>query len=249
MTQRENNQAFRENGQVYRENGQVYRDNQQLHQEYRENRENINTKDFLIGTLIGGIVGAATALFMAPKSGKELRGDLNTQTTNLLDKTEKIRQTAMEKGTQIAGVAKDRTNTITETVTSTSQNLMNKVKTMTGKDKGTGTEEDSQKYGLSNTADSIKAVVPNDYADSTDDMEDILTSADMAAAEGIESASTNDFTAGTTTSTGSTSAGNTTSGTAKAGTSSYATSGSGSVSNSKDSSKGSSQNNSSSSQK
>ena len=40
------------------------------------NEGNINAKDFLIGTLVGGIVGSLTALLLAPKSGKELRGDL-----------------------------------------------------------------------------------------------------------------------------------------------------------------------------
>ncbi|PLT31490.1 YtxH domain-containing protein [Peribacillus deserti] len=250
MTQRENNQAFRENGQAFRENGQVYRENHQLHQEYRDNRENINTKDFLIGTLIGGIVGAATALFMAPKSGKELRSDINTQTTNLLDRTEKLRQTAMEKGTQIAGAAKDRTNTLTETVTNTSQNLMSKVKTMTGKDKGTGTETSSQDYGLSNTADSIKAVVPADYADTTDGLEeDILTSADMTAAEGLDPTLTApDSAADATTTTGSVTTAETTGETTTdtTGSSSYASTGSGSSSKE---SKNSSQKNSSSSQK
>ncbi len=46
----------------------------------------INAKDFLIGSLIGGIVGAATALFLAPKSGKELRDDLNTHAGTLKEK-------------------------------------------------------------------------------------------------------------------------------------------------------------------
>ena len=43
------------------------------------NDNNMNTKDFVIGALIGGIVGAASALLLAPKSGKELRQDLNHQ--------------------------------------------------------------------------------------------------------------------------------------------------------------------------
>lgn len=49
-------------------------------------KDGINSKDFLIGTLIGGIVGATTALFLAPKSGKELRDDLNTQANALKEK-------------------------------------------------------------------------------------------------------------------------------------------------------------------
>ncbi|WP_409289864.1 YtxH domain-containing protein [Peribacillus sp. SCS-37] len=186
MTQNENNQAYRENGQAYRDNGQVYRDNQQLHQEYRGTKENMSSRDFLMGTLIGGIIGAATALFMAPKSGRELRTDLNTQTTKVLDKTEKMRQTAMEKGTQFAGAAKERTSSVTGAVTSTSQNLMNKVKSMTGKETGSEGGSSSEKHGLTNSADSIKPVVPTDYDDTTTsgiedlgDSPDSLTTADL----------------------------------------------------------------------
>lgn len=72
---------------------------------------------FLFGAIVGGLVGAATALFLAPKSGRELRSDLNNQARILNDKTEKIRQTAMEKGTELVEVAKSKTGTITDTVT------------------------------------------------------------------------------------------------------------------------------------
>ena len=36
---------------------------------YEDERDSINSKDFMIGALIGGMIGAATALFMAPKRG------------------------------------------------------------------------------------------------------------------------------------------------------------------------------------
>ena len=55
-----------------------------------EVRETYNAKDFLIGTLIGGIVGSLTALLLAPKSGKELRGDFNNQAHLLREKSEQI---------------------------------------------------------------------------------------------------------------------------------------------------------------
>lgn len=35
-------------------------------------KDGINSKDFLIGTLIGGIIGATTALFLAPKDRKSV---------------------------------------------------------------------------------------------------------------------------------------------------------------------------------
>lgn len=60
-------------------------------------KDGINSKDFLIGTLIGGIIGATTALFLAPKSGKELRDDLNTQANALKEKTDRLTTDAKEK--------------------------------------------------------------------------------------------------------------------------------------------------------
>lgn len=97
---------------------------------YEDSRESTSSKDFMIGALVGGMIGAATALFMAPKTGKELRNDLNVQAKTLSEKTEKLRQTAMEKGSAIAGTAKEKTGTVTELVTNKSSDLMNKVKSM-----------------------------------------------------------------------------------------------------------------------
>jgi gas vesicle protein len=90
--------------------------------------KNINAKDFLIGTLIGGIVGALTALFLAPKSGKELRGDINDQAYLLKEKTENLRETAIEKSSEITSTVKDKTSALTKKVSEQSQGLVNKVK-------------------------------------------------------------------------------------------------------------------------
>src|SRR5699024_11997693 len=60
--------------------------------------DNINSKDFIIGTLIGGIVGAGVALFLAPKSGKELRGDLNQGAMQVKDRAYEWKDVAKEKG-------------------------------------------------------------------------------------------------------------------------------------------------------
>ncbi len=88
----------------------------------------INAKDFLIGTLVGGIVGALTALFLAPKSGKELRGDLNDQAYLLREKTESLRETAIEKSSEITSTVKDKTSALSKKVSEQSQGLVNKVK-------------------------------------------------------------------------------------------------------------------------
>lgn len=102
----------------------------QFEQNQSKTEENINTKDFLIGALIGGMVGAAAALFLAPKSGKELRSNINEQASALKEKSGQIRVTAMTKGTELAAVAKEKTNALSQTVSKQSTELVNKVKNL-----------------------------------------------------------------------------------------------------------------------
>jgi gas vesicle protein len=95
------------------------------------NNNNINSKDFLIGTLIGGIVGAASALLMAPKSGKELRSDINNQAAVVKDRTVQIKDTALEKSNEFAVSAKERSSTIARTVSDQSNQVASKVRNVT----------------------------------------------------------------------------------------------------------------------
>ncbi len=44
------------------------------------------TKGFVFGAMIGGAVGALTALLLAPKSGKELRQDIADKSLDMYDK-------------------------------------------------------------------------------------------------------------------------------------------------------------------
>lgn len=100
-----------------------------------EERGSKSSKDFVVGAIIGSIVGAATALFMAPKPGKELRNDLNVQAKSLTEKTEKLRQTAMEKGSDLmekgSGLTEtvmEKTKPVADMVTTKSTDILNKVK-------------------------------------------------------------------------------------------------------------------------
>ncbi len=90
---------------------------------YEEDRNSINSKDFMIGALIGGIVGAATALFYAPKAGRELRNDLTEQAKNISEKTDKLRR-------DITETAKERTSSVSEAVSSKSAVIVSKVKSL-----------------------------------------------------------------------------------------------------------------------
>jgi gas vesicle protein len=106
------------------------------------NRDGINTKDFLIGTLIGGIVGATTALFLAPKSGRELREDITDQATQLKERTDNWKQQATDFSTDLAEQAREKSNQLTKAITEQTQQVMDKVKQL--KDKNGDVSSDLQ---------------------------------------------------------------------------------------------------------
>lgn len=53
-------------------------------------------KSFLWGALAGAAAGAVTALLLAPKSGRELRGDLSDTAQQALEKTSELGRQAGE---------------------------------------------------------------------------------------------------------------------------------------------------------
>ncbi|MGX9135595.1 YtxH domain-containing protein [Rummeliibacillus sp. JY-2-4R] len=69
---------------------------------YANDDANLNLKDFIIGAFVGGVVGAATALFLAPKAGKELRSDVAVQASQLKEKSAGFTSTAKEKTVELS---------------------------------------------------------------------------------------------------------------------------------------------------
>jgi len=98
---------------------QLYR--QPLEPIYEE--ESMNVKDFVIGALVGGIVGAAVGLLLAPKSGRDLRSDVAVQAVNL-----------KEKSVELSSTAKDKTIQLSKQLQEQSSNLVEKVKTLKSSD-------------------------------------------------------------------------------------------------------------------
>ncbi len=88
---------------------------------YEEDSSSINSKDFIIGALVGGIIGAATALFIAPKAGKELRNDITEQARNISEKTDKLYK-------DITETAKEKTSSVSEAVSVKSAEIVSKVR-------------------------------------------------------------------------------------------------------------------------
>lgn len=104
--------------------------------------ETVNMKDFVIGALVGGMVGAAVGLLLAPKTGKDLRSDVATQAVNIKDKSVVLSSTAKEKTVQLSNQLKEQ-----------STQLVDKVKARTSKvptlyDDGTVSSEGEEPIDL-----------------------------------------------------------------------------------------------------
>ncbi|WP_096189765.1 YtxH domain-containing protein [Evansella halocellulosilytica] len=93
--------------------------------------QGLNTKDFLIGSLLGGIIGASTALLLAPKSGKELRQDLNEQAKVAKEKTADWTTQAVEKGNEFAAQVSDQSVTLIDKVKDVARSVRKDVEELT----------------------------------------------------------------------------------------------------------------------
>lgn len=77
-----------------------------------ENTNQMNTKDFMIGTLVGALLGAAAALLLSPKSGAELRADLAEGYQNASKKTQKVAKNVGEQSEYLITKVKETVDSI-----------------------------------------------------------------------------------------------------------------------------------------
>ncbi|MEH7117761.1 YtxH domain-containing protein [Neobacillus vireti] len=106
-------------------------DSRETNQSRNENEGSSGT--FLWGAIIGGVVGAAAALLLAPKSGRELRSTIGSQADTLIDKTANLRENVVSKSNELVS----KTSSISQGIVLQSSELVNKVKNMTSqKDNG-----------------------------------------------------------------------------------------------------------------
>jgi len=81
-------------------------------------------KGLFIGFLVGGIAGAVTALLYAPKSGKELRGDIKRKTGELKDGVTDYIQSAGSRTTEMVNRGKNRSEEIVASAREKAEHLM-----------------------------------------------------------------------------------------------------------------------------
>lgn len=92
--------------------------------EANQTRNDESSNSFILGALIGGLVGAAAALLFAPKTGKELRSTLTNQAGSIMDKSGSLRENVVSKSSELAS----KTASLSQGIVLQSSELVNKVK-------------------------------------------------------------------------------------------------------------------------
>ena len=85
--------------------------------------ESFGLKDFFVGAVVGGLIGAAVALLYAPKPGAELRSDVAKNASQLKEKSVELSSVAKEKTVQLSSQLKDQSTQIVEKVKSKTSNV------------------------------------------------------------------------------------------------------------------------------
>jgi len=76
--------------------------------------DKMNGKDFFIGAVVGGVLGAMTALLFAPKKGSELRSDISDQYGKISEKTVELANTVGTKTSEVAKTVSAQTGELVE---------------------------------------------------------------------------------------------------------------------------------------
>lgn len=111
-----------------------------------KNEGSPGSKEFFMGALFGGIVGAAVALFLAPKSGKDMRDTINQQAILVKDKTAPVLENVLNKSTNIVSMTKEKSASLTQAVTEQTAGLVNKAKSLTGTIGNEGEKQETTTY-------------------------------------------------------------------------------------------------------
>ncbi len=87
-------------------------------------KDNNSGKNFLIGLIAGGAVGAIIALLYAPKSGKELRNDIKLKTDGMLDDADRYLADAKDKANNMINEGKKKSEKLISDAKSKSDELL-----------------------------------------------------------------------------------------------------------------------------
>ncbi|WP_020616965.1 YtxH domain-containing protein [Paenibacillus daejeonensis] len=122
---------------------------------------------FLIGALVGSIVGAVGALLLAPKSGKELRKDIAEGAQQVSEKTVQTAHVIGEQTSKIAGQVGEQTSQLVDKAKTAAGSVAGEVRAW--RERRTSKAEISS--AVSETVDAVDAVDSVDAADAVEPSE------------------------------------------------------------------------------
>ncbi|MBG9980157.1 YtxH domain-containing protein [Facklamia lactis] len=88
---------------------------------------NNNNDGFLLGAIIGATIGGIAALLYAPKSGEELRKDINDEVDYWLERANDYTEYAVERGVEMYDAASVASDDIRVSLKSSAENLKRQV--------------------------------------------------------------------------------------------------------------------------
>lgn len=134
--------------------------------EENKKAETRETKDFLTGVIIGSVIGSLAALLFAPKSGKDLRTEIQSKANFALDKSDQVKNIVIQKGNDVRELANDAKEKLTKAVQEQTNFLVGAVQSMTKKsgDEAIEVLEDAKQTieELSNEIDEKLAALKNE---------------------------------------------------------------------------------------
>lgn len=147
--------------------------------DYRDYEDrNVTSKDFVTGAVIGGLIGAAAALFLAPKSGRELRESVSGQAVALKERTAQMRESVMEKTNELSSLTKEKTASLTQAVSQQSSNLMDKVKGNGGGQQEANQQEETEYIPLEMSNKPFEELTLSDDAEVREKLEEVKEALD-----------------------------------------------------------------------
>jgi gas vesicle protein len=125
--------------------------------ETNQNNTEDSSNNFLLGAIVGGLIGAAAALLFAPKSGKDLRNTLKDGP--LMEKTVQFGENMVNIGNEFVS----KTSAVSQDIVQQSTDLLKKTKGITKTSEGNreGTETNYIPIGGS-VEDTEEAELPLD---------------------------------------------------------------------------------------
>jgi len=127
---------------------------------------------FLFGAVIGGLLGAAAALLLAPKPGSQLRTDLNDKYSNVSQKASDVASSIGQKTSSAISAVGEKASTLSSQVGSKTQdyytkakdtavNLTGEVKSRISGSSDTDTDSTSQNAAASDLVRDVKEAARN----------------------------------------------------------------------------------------